>query len=111
VLRGGRAQPETGGQVRGADADAAADGRPRRGPADVRRTQPGRPPVRRDGQLPAVQDAPHHRYVFVVREPRLAADGQRIPFVRVTRVSAYKNGVRVCTSDLSFRTAVTFETE
>lgn len=61
VLRGGRAQSEARGQVHGGRVDAPAHRRPGRGPDDMRRPQLGRSPVRHDGQLPAVQDAPHHR--------------------------------------------------
>lgn len=63
MLHGRRAQYEDRGQVRGHHAGSFADGWSQRGPTDVRRSQPGCARVRNSGQLPAVPNASHHRYV------------------------------------------------
>jgi len=59
-----RSQSQARGQVYGCHVDASASRRPGRGPAHVRGPQLGRTPVWHYGQLLAVQNAPHHRYLY-----------------------------------------------
>lgn len=96
VLRGRRAQSQARCQVYGDDVDAFASRWPGRGPAHVRRSQPGRTPVWHDGQLPAVQNAPHHRYtsITIIMELNLRT-------ISVRMVRSEINDERTCFIDAS----------